>query len=88
VDTRPAHRESTTAIGVMDSGLGTASRPGMTAMRVARMSAATCGGEKTPPPLARDQNATRRPPRAVAVRLWSDIAMPSMAPNKATFRLV
>src|SRR5438094_545633 len=34
------------------------------------------------------QNATRRPPLAVAVRLWSDIAMPSIAPNTATFLLV
>ena len=27
------------------------------------------------------QNATRMPPLAVPVRLWSDIAMPSTAPN-------
>ena len=34
------------------------------------------------------QNATRRPPLAVPVRLWSDIAMPSTAPNSATFLAV
>jgi hypothetical protein len=34
------------------------------------------------------QNATRTPPRAVPMRLWSDIAIPSTAPNSATFLAV
>lgn len=34
------------------------------------------------------QNATRTPPFAVPVRLWSDIIMPSTAPNTDTLRLV
>ena len=74
----------------------------MTAERVARMSVSDMRGGSGPgcrfahpgyaltssaaPGAA--QNATRRPPLALAVRLWSDIAMPSMAPNTATFALV
>ena len=37
---------------------------------------------------SRCQNATRTPPLAVPMRLWSDIAMPSTAPNSATFLAV
>ena len=76
--------------------------PGVTAERVARMRVSDMRGGSGPgcrfahpgyaltssaaPGAA--QNATRRPPLALAVRLWSDIAMPSMAPNTATFALV
>ncbi|BBZ94500.1 hypothetical protein AB7M42_004000 [Bradyrhizobium diazoefficiens] len=41
-----------------------------------------------PPGLMPAQNATRTPPLAVPVRLWSDIIMPSTAPNTDTLRLV
>ena len=34
------------------------------------------------------QNAARTPPLAVMVRLWSDIIVPSTAPNSATFAVV
>jgi hypothetical protein len=36
----------------------------------------------------RCQNVARMPPLAVMVRLWSDITVPSTAPNSATFLLV
>jgi hypothetical protein len=41
-----------------------------------------------PPGLMPAQNATRTPPFAVPVRLWSDIIMPSTALNTDTLRLV
>src|SRR6478609_11435938 len=41
-----------------------------------------------PPGLMPTQNATRTPPFAVPVRLWSDIIMPSTAPNTDTFWVV
>ncbi len=41
-----------------------------------------------PPGLMPAQNATRTPPFAVPVRLWSDITKPSTAPNTETLVLV
>lgn len=53
-----------------------------------RMGARPAGVAFGPPGPMPAQNATRRPPFAVPVRLWSDIIMPSTAPNTDTLRLV
>ncbi len=41
-----------------------------------------------PPGLMPAQNATRTPPFAVPMRLWSDIITPSTAPNTETLLVV